>query len=296
MNQTRFLLAGLLTILLSFVCPAYSEDAPELKFAVTDIAGLEELQREFKEFETLLAKYSGVRLKLYPVTSRNVVIEAMKRGNIDLALAGPAEYVVIQKRVGGVPVVALERKDYFSAIITRSDSGLESIDQLKGKKIGFGDVGSTSYHLAPMQILQDAGVDPQKEIKALHINKHVAWKSLVRGDLSAIGFNYERFELFSSKDKSVSKGDFTVLAKGPNLPGDVLVASKNVSQEVVQSLRKAFTEHGSDLLTAILKGKRNKKYENMKFNPQVRDSDYDYVREMYATAGFPQYQAFIGDA
>lgn len=275
---------------------AQAEDVPQLNFAVTDIAGLEELQREFRQFEEKLSKLAGVRLKFFPVTNRNIVIEAFKRGNIDIALAGPAEYVVIHKRVGAQPVVTLQRDNYYSAIIARNDSDIHSIADLKGKKIGFGDVGSTSYHLAPMQIIKDAGMDPVNDIKSLHLDKHVAWKSLVRGDLPAIGFNFERFELFSELDKSVSKNDFRVIARGLDLPGDVLVAAKDVAPEVVERLRKAFTEHGNELLSAILQGERNQKYTGMKFSAKVADADYDYIRKMYATAGYPEYSEFIGDA
>lgn len=273
-----------------------AEDLPLLRFAVTDIAGLEELQREFTQFEEVLTRHAQVRLKFYPVSDRNIVIEAFKRKNIDIALAGPAEYVVINKRVGGTPVVALERENYYSAIITRKDSGITSLDQLRGQKVGFGDVGSTSYHLAPMQIFKDAGIDPVNDIKPLHINKHVAWTSLVRGDLPAIGFNYERFELFSSKDKKVTLDDFRILGQGRQLPGDVLIAGKDVSPELIARLKKAFSEHGNELLQAMLQGERNQKYTGMHFEANVDDADYDYIRSMFATVGFPQYSEFLGDA
>ena len=34
----------------------------------------------------------------------------------------------------------------------------------------------------------------------------------------------------------------------------------------------------------------------MKFLTEVRDSDYDYVRAMYRTAGYEQFAQFIGQA
>ena len=35
--------------------------------------------------------------------------------------------------------------------------------------------------------------------------------------------------------------------------------------------------------------------KGMKFISSVKDSDYNYVREMYATIGYPQYAEFVGD-
>lgn len=267
-----------------------------LRFAVTDISGLEELQRDFHAFEKQLTEYSGVALKLYPLSNRNVVVEAMRRGQIDLVLAGPAEYVVIKKRVGAVPVVSLVRDSYRSAIIVRSESPAKRILDLKGQKIAFGDIGSTSYHLAPMQILKEAGLDPQKDIQALHVNKHVAWKALVRGDVAALGFNLDRYKFFLTKDTHVDAKDLRVLQEGKDLPGDVLLASEKVSQQLISKIRAAFVDHGESLLATMLKSERNQKYAGMSFKAAVQDADYDYIRTLYATAGFPEYSEFLGSS
>jgi phosphonate transport system substrate-binding protein len=50
------------------------------------------------------------------------------------------------------------------------------------------------------------------------------------------------------------------------------------------------------LIEAILAGgEENLKYEGMQFLPGVEDRDYDYVRSMYETIGFPEYAEFVGD-
>ena len=33
----------------------------------------------------------------------------------------------------------------------------------------------------------------------------------------------------------------------------------------------------------------------MRFRTNVQDSDYDYVRSMYATIGYPEYAEFVGE-
>ena len=64
---------------------------------------------------------------------------------------------------------------------------------------------------------------------------------------------------------------------------------------MVDKFRRAFTEHSDELVKAILVGEDNQKYRGMKFLPNVKDSDYNYVRAMYATIGYPQYSNFVGD-
>ena len=43
-----------------------------------------------------------------------------------------------------------------------ADRGITKVKDLKGKKVAIGPVGSTSKHLAPMQIIKDNGLDPQR--------------------------------------------------------------------------------------------------------------------------------------
>jgi phosphonate transport system substrate-binding protein len=48
-------------------------------------------------------------------------------------------------------------------------------------------------------------------------------------------------------------------------------------------------------VSAILQGEDNQKYTGMKFLTDVTDKDYDYVRSMYQTSGFPQFSEFPGE-
>ncbi|MCB0352247.1 MAG: phosphate/phosphite/phosphonate ABC transporter substrate-binding protein [Bdellovibrionales bacterium] len=266
-----------------------AETTKPFKLAVTGIEGLEELQREFQTFEDKLTELSGVPIELYPISGRTVVVEALRSKRLDFALTGPAEYVVVHTKTDAYPLVGLTRPDYYSIIVVKSDSGITDLSQLKGKKVAFGDHGSTSYHLAPYQILSDGGVNPLSDIKAIHLAKEVAWQALTRGDVEAIGMSHHRYLKALEADSSVSEKDFRVIGKGPLLPDDLIVAGAHVPAEIREQVRLAFEKHGKELLDAMLVGVRNKKYEGMDFYTKLQDSDYDYVRKMYQTAGFDDF-------
>lgn len=269
---------------------AFSLFAAPLKLAVTDISGLEELQREFVAFQNELGRLTGEEFKLFPVSSRTAAVEALKFKKVDFVLTGPAEYIVIEKRAGAVPVVGFSRPNYYSAVVVRADSDILEVSDLENKKIALGDVGSTSYYLAPLQLLKDGGLKPRDgDLKIHSVSKQVAWVSLKRKSVDAIGFGYERFRLFVEKDSEVELSDFRVIARGPDLPNDVLVAGKHVSPEIVSKVRDAFGNNSDTLINAVLQGERSKKYGGMKFLTNITDRNYDYIRKMYATAGFPEY-------
>ena len=78
---------------------------------------------------------------------------------------------------------------------------------------------------------------------------------------------------------------FTVIARGRDLPNDVLLARNGINADMLAKLRDAFQTQGADLMAAILQGDDNKKYDGGFFLTDVTDSDYDYVRAMYSTVG-----------
>lgn len=290
-------------LLLGFARPAAAPAAAsapsveEIKFAVTDLVGLEELHREFGQFVEVMEKATGFKVKFYPVTNRQAASEALRFRRVDFVLTGPAEYVVMRKRTKAVPVVAFSRPDYFSSVIVMADSRIRSPDQLKGKKVGFSSVGSTSGHLGPMQVLADYGLDPTKQIKPIHLKTQLAFASLRRGDIAALGFGAEKFNRLRDAEYArggLAPGSFRVICRGPDLPNDILIAGAHVDESVVDRLRSAFVAKSSELIKAMLVGDNNQKYKGMKFLDNVSDGDYDYVRKAFATAGYPEYSDFIG--
>lgn len=81
-------LAGLLLLMTGMLAYAQS-----YKFAITDLEGMEELQREFGEFKKVLENKTGDTFEFFPVPNRTAAVEAMKSKKVDFVLTGPAEYV-----------------------------------------------------------------------------------------------------------------------------------------------------------------------------------------------------------
>lgn len=259
----------------------------KIRLAVTDLEGMEELQREFGAFKDELNRQTGYDFEFFPVNNRTAAVEALRSKRVDFVLTGPAEYVVFKKRVKAEPVVGFSRPDYFASIIVLSEGGINSVKDLEGNKVAMGDVGSTSKHLAPMQIVKD--------IKTVHVDYKVGWEALKRGDVVALGTTTDKFMKMRSKDKQFAPGAFKVIARGPDLPNDVLLVGPHVSKEVIGKVHAVFRDHSDELIAAMLKGEDNQKYKGMVFLPEVKDADYNYVRSMYATIGYPQYSEFVGD-
>jgi len=220
-------------------------------------------------------------------------VEALKSQRIDVVLTGPAEYIVFRRRTNAYPIIGFSRPDYFSALISMAEHRIASAKELKGKKVAFGDVGSTSKHLGPMQLLKDAGLDPLKDILPAHVGTNVGWEALKRGDVAAFGMTYSNYLSLRDKDK-LDPASFRVIARGPDLPNDPLVAGMHADKKAIEKLKAAFQNHSQELIAAILKGKDTQKYKGMKFIARIEDRDYDMVRAMYQTIGHKQFADFVG--
>lgn len=294
MNPIRRL-AVLSTVLLcgGFAATLSHAQTPALRMAVTDIVGLENLQREYAAFQKVLSEKAGVKVELFPVPNRTAAVEALNAKKVDLVLTGPAEYVVFKKRTNAKLVVGFSRPEYYGSVVTLVGSGVDGVEDLKGKKVALGDVGSTSRHLSPIQVLADLGLNPQKDMQILHINRNVAVEAMKRGDVAAVGINRTDLAGLSKKFPDVT---FKVIARGRDLPNDVLLAGPHISDDTVNHLKKVFSDNSDALIAAMLLGPdENQKFQGMRFIASISDKDYNYVRKMYNTIGQPQFATFVGN-
>ena len=276
-------------IAFAFAVPVQAE---KIKFAVTDIEGLEALQQEFSAFKTALEKSTGLEMELFPVSSRTAAVEAMKANQVDFVLTGPAEYVVIKQLADPRIVVAWQRPNYFAQIVVMADGPVKSVEDLKGKTVTFGSVGSTSQHLGPAQALTDLGLKYNVDYKASIISRNTAIEALIRGDVAGVGMNLGHLAKIR---KAFPDKAFTVVARGRDLPNDILVARKGVKDDIFKKVQNAFLKDGTDLMAAVLKGDDNTKYTGGFFLTKVNDTDYNYVRKMYGTIGATNFSKFVGN-
>ncbi|MGY1838229.1 MULTISPECIES: phosphate/phosphite/phosphonate ABC transporter substrate-binding protein [unclassified Modestobacter] len=270
---------------------AASTDSGVVRFAVTDLQGMEELQREYGAFEETFEAQSGLDLEFYAVTSRTAAAAALESGEVDVVFTGPAEYVVIHERTDAEPLVAIKRDGYHSCIYTRTDTGVTTLADLAGEKIAMSDIGSTSGHLGPSQMLVDAGVDPLEDAETV-IAGDAVHEALKRDDVAAVGIGCHDYEEFMAAEED--PGAYTLIAEGEDLPPDVVMARADLDEETKTTVRDVYTEHFPELLTAMLEGEDNAKYGNATV-VEVSDADYDVARSMYQAIGVDDFSEFIGD-
>ncbi len=129
-----------------------------------------ELQRKFKPLGDYLKKETGLEVQFTPVTDYAAVVEGLASNKIDLAWLGGFTFVQAKIRTNGgaVPIVQrAEDEKFTSKFIVPIDSPAKTFADLKGKNFAFGSPSSTSGHLMPRYFLQQAGLQPDTDFKAV---------------------------------------------------------------------------------------------------------------------------------
>lgn len=288
-RQTASWLAVLTGALLLATTPAWAADTPadwpanwpeKVRFANTELSGLEELQRHYGAFRDALEEALGVEVEFTPVPNRTAAATALDADQVDVVFTGPAEYVAIRSQTDVKPIIGLTRPGYRSVIATRADTGIQSLADLKGRTVIMEEIGSTSAHLGPTVILLEAGLEPGKDVQVQMLGDNFVHAfANKRGD--ALGAGAHDFELLT--DEYGEEG-FKVIHEGPDLPNDLFIAGARLPDDFVAYMAKQFEAHEQALMAGILNSDRNRKYGESGFT-EVKNADYDPVRDAYAAAG-----------
>ncbi len=117
-----------------------------------------------------LERATGLAWKVTAMTSYAAQVEAMCSGSVDIGFFAPLQITLLLDKSCGTPVLAALRKDdsgqlattYKSQILVRSDSGINDINGLKGKKFAFVDTLSASGYVFPTLVIKNkTGQDPK---------------------------------------------------------------------------------------------------------------------------------------
>ena len=247
-------LAVVLPVLAFAASPSMA--AEKLRFGLLPAEDALEMVRQFQGIADHVSKSIGMESEIFVSQSYNALIEAMEAGKIDVAYLGGGTYVAAYlKGFGVVPIVVAKmhgRTYYKSCIITKADSGLQTLSDLKGKKFAFVTPTSTSGGVGPRFYLNKNGIDPEKDFeKLIYAGKHDAVFLAVKNgkvDAGAVGDVYfsrwkERgilkFEQWDEPNDTMVNGDLRILGC-QKVPGTPMVARTALGKDKIETMTKAY--------------------------------------------------------
>jgi phosphonate transport system substrate-binding protein len=162
---------GIITLALTSIFTPELASAQDWKAQVKEfrigLLGGENTQDRLKRydaFEKLLQEKLGIPVKVFPAADYAGVMQGLAAGQLDATEFSPSAFAGTWLDCHCVePVVVPQEKDgsifYIAAMVVRKDSGIKSIDDMKGHSLAFTDPNSASGYLVPSVTLRARGID-----------------------------------------------------------------------------------------------------------------------------------------
>jgi phosphonate transport system substrate-binding protein len=152
-------------------------DPPVLIFAYTPVEDPAVYAKVWDGFLKHMTKVTGKRVQFFPVQSNAAQIEAMRAGRLHVAGFNTGATPLAVTCSGFVPFSIMASKDdrygYEMEIITFPGSGIEKVEDIKGKRMAFTSETSNSGYKAPSAFLRDKfGLNPGTDYQPVFSGKH----------------------------------------------------------------------------------------------------------------------------
>ncbi|WP_025323231.1 phosphate/phosphite/phosphonate ABC transporter substrate-binding protein [Deferrisoma camini] len=261
---------------------------------------VEETRERFAPLTAYLSEATGARFEPVYLNTYDVE-EAFARGEFEFTHTNSLLYITLRERYGVRPI-AVERRGSFGAktrgvIIARKDSGLRSLNDLRGKRLVFGPQWAPFGFLAQYALMLEAGVDPEKDLGYYAIPRG-SWKhqkiiySVLYGAFDAGTAPLIDLEEMAA-DGRIAPDDFVILGQSGLAPYCTFGASKEVPRRWADRVRKALlaldeqtTARVGDETLLVLKRAQIRGYD------EARDVDYDELRRWARLAKMPPYEEY----
>jgi phosphonate transport system substrate-binding protein len=145
----------------------WAEQIPTLRIGV--LGGENEADRlgRYGGYARLIEETFGVPVRLFQASDYSGVVQSFSGRHIEMASMSPAAYAAAWMDSDGnvEPILVTQEADgstsYIAAMYVRADSGITSIEQMRGKSMAWADPNSASGYLIPRAALRAAGINPE---------------------------------------------------------------------------------------------------------------------------------------
>lgn len=246
MIKRRQVLAGAASTVAALAIPARSQQV--LTVGLIPSEDSRAMIANSQKMMDMLSNALGMPVKPFVAADYNGVIEALRSKRLDVAYLGPFSYVL------GATVAEIEafavaetkkagRTFYHSQIIAHKDSGIRTVNDLRGKTFAFVDPSSTSGHLFPKAGLAKAGFNAEKDFgRVIFSGSH---------DSNAIAVQNKKIDAAAIADRildaAISKGfakrqDLVEVWKSDPIPESPTVWRKDLPADLKKRIQAAFLQ------------------------------------------------------
>ena len=215
------------------------------------------------------------------------VVEALRSKRVDLAFVHPVGYVLAHREAGCLIMVRdvwQGKTAYTARFYVRKGSGIERVEDLRGKTVAFVDPASSSGYVYPMVMLVKRGLvrdrDPKTFFKdAVFAGTHEAGlRALLQGRVDSAASFDKAPELYLKDPAQIAQLAF--VGETDEIPEAGICARPGLPADTLAKVKRALLAIKSPEHAALLK----QVYDIDGFI-EAKDADYEPVREAMSLMG-----------
>ncbi len=258
-------------------------DPSTLVFTYTPVEDPALYKDAFADFQAHLSTVTGKKVIYYTVHSNSAQVEAMRSGRLHVAgfSTGPTGYAV--NLAGYVPIAVKGDEKGFQGYnlitIVRKDSGIDSMADLKGKRVAHTSASSNSGNLAPRALFPSQGLVPDEDYKVLYSGKHdQSILGVYNGDYDAAPVASDVYDRMVAAGR-VDGEDLKIIYRSPRFPTSAFGYAYNLKPELVDKINEAFFSYRfTPEMSAAFKGAD-------RFSPITYKEDWAVIRDIAHATG-----------
>lgn len=256
------------------------------------------MEAKAKPFAEYLTEKLGRPVNVTLATDYSTIVEAMASGQVDIGIMPPAAYVqardqgaakaILTSQLGaydqetGLPKEGELSGTFKGEVLVRADSGLETLEDLKGKRIATLSPNSASGYIYPVAEMKNLGIDPTKDCTLTTVNDIPSEMTAVLNGQQDACFVFEGarnvFQGVFPEEDLFETLNVLYLTEG-DIPNDAIAVQPDMDEELVAQVKDVFLnmkndEAGSDAMSL---------WSHLGYE-EVDESVYDTVKDYTAKA------------
>ena len=238
-------------------------------------------ENDYTNLIKIVNKLTVFEIKFVKVTDYNAAVEAMRADRAQIAWYGGKTYIKASEIANAEAFAAGVRpgeKDagYYTYFVTKKNSNINQLSDLRGKILSLNSIGSTSGDLIPQVELSkvDLSIKNKQDFKnVFYAGSHDACLLAVLNNKADVcGMSSRNYEARLA-DKTFKEEDVKIIHKSPKVPPPPLAYSKKISVKDRNKIKAAVLEAHNYGEIGGYGGK-------MSHYISVKDSDYDVLRNV----------------
>ncbi|MFR9806025.1 phosphate/phosphite/phosphonate ABC transporter substrate-binding protein [Pseudonocardia sp. RS010] len=201
-----------------------------------------DLVDRFQPVSDLVAQGAGRPVEVTKTSDYLAIVEAMRSGLLDVAVFSPFPTPLAEQVADVKPLVVAKGTPYNSVFVCRTDRGITTIDDIRGKKVAFVDPGSTSGNYIPKLLLKRAGIDPDTDIQGTYAGGHDSAELAVKqGSVDCAADAGLVYQQMTGKGV-INADEQKIVAESEPLPVSiVIIARDGLDPAITDGIVNAFT-------------------------------------------------------